>query len=254
MGADARDSPRLAAVTRKLRLPRCLGESGRGHGDDAAKEAGTPCKRRRSRFDSDLLHGRFWSASAPGCGVRVSMSGLGPDRRGSSPCFPTGARRGGRASDDSLAQSEIEHPGEDRSGLVRSQRESPGSGPSQARSPWPASIVAMCQPSKLVSRVRSPGGPLCCSVSAPLAQLAEQRTLNPKVRGSIPWRRTRAWRNRQPRQAQTLVSGVAREVQVSSRPYLTGQILAGLMPGRLIGRTRDSGSRRCKFESCSGSW
>src|SRR5689334_4469769 len=28
-------------------------------------------------------------------------------------------------------------------------------------------------------------------VSAPLAQLAEQRTLNPRVRGSSPWRRTR---------------------------------------------------------------
>src|SRR6266851_572937 len=27
--------------------------------------------------------------------------------------------------------------------------------------------------------------------SAPLAQLAEQRTLNPRVRGSSPWRRTR---------------------------------------------------------------
>src|SRR5579872_2415992 len=26
---------------------------------------------------------------------------------------------------------------------------------------------------------------------APLAQLAEQRTLNPRVRGSSPWRRTR---------------------------------------------------------------
>src|SRR5258707_14465663 len=28
-------------------------------------------------------------------------------------------------------------------------------------------------------------------VLAPLAQLAEQRTLNPRVRGSSPWRRTR---------------------------------------------------------------
>src|SRR5215472_3233025 len=28
--------------------------------------------------------------------------------------------------------------------------------------------------------------------NAPLAQLAEQRTLNPRVRGSSPWRRTRA--------------------------------------------------------------
>src|SRR5256884_8579571 len=27
--------------------------------------------------------------------------------------------------------------------------------------------------------------------NAPLAQLAEQRTLNPRVRGSSPWRRTR---------------------------------------------------------------
>src|SRR5215472_8003 len=31
-----------------------------------------------------------------------------------------------------------------------------------------------------------------CSL-APLAQLAEQRTLNPRVRGSSPWRRTPLW-------------------------------------------------------------
>src|SRR5215472_9307590 len=35
----------------------------------------------------------------------------------------------------------------------------------------------------------------CCYdhsvLKAPLAQLAEQRTLNPRVRGSSPWRRTR---------------------------------------------------------------
>ena len=35
----------------------------------------------------------------------------------------------------------------------------------------------------------------CCYdhsvLNAPLAQLAEQRTLNPRVRGSSPWRRTR---------------------------------------------------------------
>src|SRR5207248_9724550 len=29
------------------------------------------------------------------------------------------------------------------------------------------------------------------ALQAPLAQLAEQRTLNPRVRGSSPWRRTR---------------------------------------------------------------
>src|SRR5262249_58402990 len=29
-------------------------------------------------------------------------------------------------------------------------------------------------------------------LQAPLAQLAEQRTLNPRVRGSSPWRRTRS--------------------------------------------------------------
>ena len=36
----------------------------------------------------------------------------------------------------------------------------------------------------------------CCYdhsvLNAPLAQLAEQRTLNPRVRGSSPWRRTRS--------------------------------------------------------------
>ena len=39
------------------------------------------------------------------------------------------------------------------------------------------------------------GAPILASIwsvaSAPLAQLAEQRTLNPRVRGSSPWRRTR---------------------------------------------------------------
>src|ERR1700689_1980350 len=54
---------------------------------------------------------------------------------------------------------------------------------------------------------RTPGRPVggrprlarggdCCYyhsvLQAPLAQLAEQRTLNPRVRGSSPWRRTRA--------------------------------------------------------------
>ena len=44
------------------------------------------------------------------------------------------------------------------------------------------------------SPVRAPGGdPVTITESqAPLAQLAEQRTLNPRVRGSSPWRRTRS--------------------------------------------------------------
>jgi hypothetical protein len=115
-------------------LPRRTGASAMGM---TAKGADTPCKRRRSRFDSDLLHGAglaclmafghlrrlaprrvFPGAEPPdptigglggshsdpfgtrlaagsvvgrftGCGVRVSMSDLGSDRRGSSPCFPT---------------------------------------------------------------------------------------------------------------------------------------------------------------------
>src|SRR6202161_2830516 len=44
-------------------------------------------------------------------------------------------------------------------------------------------------------RPRLARGGDCCYyhsvLQAPLAQLAEQRTLNPRVRGSSPWRRTR---------------------------------------------------------------
>jgi hypothetical protein len=51
--------------------------------------------------------------------------------------------------------------------------------------PWPA-----CR------AFDSLGAPILASIwsvaSAPLAQLAEQRTLNPRVRGSSPWRRTRS--------------------------------------------------------------
>jgi hypothetical protein len=157
---------------------------------------------------------RGWIVSrTTGCGVRVSMPDLGSGRWGSSPCFPTLTAGISVVGDDSLAQL-AERPVEARCGQVRVLRESlgPGYGGAGARPrflgpTWPTSIVAMCQPSKLASRVRSPGGPRSCSAScAPLAQLAERRTLNPLGRGSNPWRRTRAWRNRQPRQAQTLVS------------------------------------------------
>src|SRR6202034_1277839 len=41
------------------------------------------------------------------------------------------------------------------------------------------------------SRGRPILGNIWSVASAPLAQLAEQRTLNPRVRGSSPWRRTR---------------------------------------------------------------
>src|SRR5262245_65997605 len=43
----------------------------------------------------------------------------------------------------------------------------------------------------VVGRRLSGRARVCAVVSrAPLAQLAEQRTLNPRVRGSSPWRRT----------------------------------------------------------------
>jgi hypothetical protein len=64
--------------------------------------------------------------------------------------------------------------------------------------PFPPSVRPVCQPG-----VCGPGAfrewsrlADCCYdhrvLDAPLAQLAEQRTLNPRVRGSSPWRRTRS--------------------------------------------------------------
>lgn len=67
----AADAPghRLVAVTRgAATLPRRTGAPVMGM---TAKGAGTPCKRRRSRFDSDLLHGR--SACWLGAGLGIGM-------------------------------------------------------------------------------------------------------------------------------------------------------------------------------------
>jgi hypothetical protein len=52
------------------------------------------------------------------------------------------------------------------------------------------SRFAMCRVHPAIRYARQPFASIT-AVHAPLAQLAEQRTLNPRVRGSSPWRRTR---------------------------------------------------------------
>jgi hypothetical protein len=62
--------------------------------------------------------------------------------------------------------------------------------------PFPPSVRLACQPGVRPGAFREWSRLAdCCYdhrvLDAPLAQLAEQRTLNPRVRGSSPWRRTR---------------------------------------------------------------
>src|SRR5262245_45246463 len=82
-------------------------------------------------------------------------------------------------------------------------RPTPGARRGRRRS-WAGSSAAdgLRQARPAVPRGRVGPGPLAVTtggldavtitgLQAPLAQLAEQRTLNPRVRGSSPWRRTR---------------------------------------------------------------
>ena len=110
--------------------------------------------------------------------------------RRSSRCIPTHG---------SLAQFAERRP-ENRRSLVRSQRDP------QCRTNTTASVL----PSMHRAGARRTRFESSHPDDAPRAIAVKHPTLNRGRRGSNPWRRTRAWRNRQPRQAQTLVSPWAR--------------------------------------------
>ena len=95
------------------------------------------------------------------------------------PFHPPGKRVPGPASRGSFQATAAQRPRAPRSARASA------AGPTALRSrasPVVSNPIRMPRRSLLTS---------ACS-QAPLAQLAEQRTLNPRVRGSSPWRRTRS--------------------------------------------------------------
>ena len=124
----------------------------------------------RARSDVPVQRGPFRSRPAP----TVTTGGPGPPRKGH------------------LA------PHQDACVSRRSYRK-PGRLPDLPRwrlrwqRPWAAQLRPTAPQS--MRPIRRSGRSLLTSarcLRAPLAQLAEQRTLNPRVRGSSPWRRTRS--------------------------------------------------------------
>src|SRR5262249_7469606 len=84
-------------------------------------------------------------------------------------------------------------------------------------------------------------------LQAPLAQLAEQRTLNPRVRGSSPWRRTRADLSLFPFRRYLPPVPVAFRVAVAPHPLhlAKARFLSGQRPRGSAGP-----SGRCRSGSC----